>query len=184
MHVRMELNIDFYQLDEASLFLETNASSDLQFFTEIFFSSFALRQLKNLGWIDVSLATARLLSMVEDDIEQLIQYSGPDHPKIVPYSGKPGRKRFKVILDARDSEVGLKVLPKGFGILGRGINYYAPHTVVLLLRFLGEKYLDDKDSLRRLAVAAHLSGDTLLRRDVSTRNYLHLANSITEQAIR
>ncbi len=181
----MELRIDFYQQDEASLFLESNTPGDLQKYYEVLlFVGFALRQLKNLGRIQVALATANLLTIIGDEIKQLVEYSGPDFPTIVDYRGNPGRKRFLVVLDVENEKVGMSVYPKGFGILGRGINYYVPNTVLLLIRFLVNRNIDNELALKRLSLAAKMCGNLVIEKKLSTFDYMSYARAITEEVMK
>ena len=52
----------------------------------------------------------------------------------------------------------LKLKPKGFGMLGRGVPYYALHSVVALARKLGRKNKADEIYLKHLSLVAQYCG--------------------------
>ena len=181
----MELTIDFYQQDEASLFLESNTYGDLQDYTEIlFFAGFALRQIKNLGRIEVASATAYMLTTIGDELGQIEEFCGSDHPKIVDYRGTPGRKKFFAVLEIENDKVGMSVHPKGFGLFGQGINYYVPHTVILLLRFLVDKHIENELALKRLSLVAKMCGNLLMQKKLSSFDYMGYARAITDEVMK
>jgi len=94
-------------------------------------------------------------------------------PKLVNYKGR-GKKSFEVtwppfLLDL-----------KGFGILGLDVNHHSFHSVVGLLRLLGQKHVDDKEYLDHLVAAALHSGNAYIFKKISV-DQVGLADAIIKE---
>ena len=95
--------------------------------------------------------------------------------KLVDYKSNPGRKRFIAGLRCTNENFNFKFKPKGFGLLARGIGYYAPNSVIILLRYLVEKRIDDENFISNLSQAAKKCGEAYLTGDLSPRTQHQIA---------
>lgn len=190
MRNRLDLQVEFYSKDEAAICIKSRTPPDELLFGEILlFCSFALRQMHNLGSkhpVTHSLATALAsnqgartpltlfvgppdfsfrdisFSLKDEVPDPLKNYVSLDDIKLVPFKEQPGEKRFLATLDFRSKRALLRLHPKGFGPLGRAVNYYAPVSVALLLRHLAFLQSRDPDYIRALSLAASLCGEAFL----------------------
>jgi hypothetical protein len=211
MRKRFELQVEFYSKDEAAINIQSRAAPDELGFGEILlFCSFALRQLDNLGAnhpVSLSLATA--LATIQDARTPLTLFVGPpdlssrdigpslegevpeppkyrvriDGIKLIPLKEQPGQKRFLATLDFKSKRALLLLHPKGFDRHGRGINYYAPVSVGLLLRHLACLHQEDTSCLRRLCLAARRCGEAFLLGRVTVLSQPALAFGIAADAL-
>lgn len=94
-------------------------------------------------------------------------------PELVKYRGK-GRKSFEVTLPP------FLMHMKGFGILGLEVNYHAFHSVVGLIRFLGQKHLGDKNFLNHLIEVAQHCGTAYVFRQIPA-DQVAMANVILKK---
>jgi hypothetical protein len=101
--------------------------------------------------------------------------------RLLEHSVGEGRRRFvSAVTIPRDGGLGLRqvrggVAPtveysyssKGFGMLGRGLGYYAPHSVITLLRYLIRKHQAHDMLASSLLIAGSLVADASLRHDLT-----------------
>jgi len=191
----MKVEIHFHQKDKASVFLESNATGDDQRRNELlFFSCFAARQLVNVA-DDMQLASslAKALSMFElplapldDDFKPFIGFvltTAPNGAKLVDYRGIPGRKLFEAeIRIVPPSSFSFTLQNKGFGSLLRGINYYAKDSVLLLLKYLARRRIEDGDYLYNLSKVAEFCGKIYLKGKLTPKDHLSEAVKIIRMA--
>ena len=191
------LSIDFYDEDTAAVML-TSSSTDarLQQLAVLMFCLFMSRQIVNLGrGPSQSLRSIfQRLSSIEDLIETKDAVS--QQIKLVPQRAQSGKKRFTAELscsprfdlegltefDGNNIDLRLREMkewgivfsmqPHGFGLLGRGVNYYGPTSVMALLTTLAEKYLEDTAFLHRLTAAASVVS---LREELNIKNQPQIA---------
>lgn len=171
MEAEVRVEIDFYQQDEAGVYLETSAVGDDEKFAEILlFCCFANRQmvlLKNDYKGQVS-SLATVLKGIAQELDRFLWHSGDDAAKLVQYRGPEGGKRFTVYLKYSEGDFKFKVTPHGFGLLARGVGYYAPNAVMVLLQYLGRRRKGDPSYLKALGEAvwgcavAYLGGFTTI----------------------
>ncbi len=90
-------------------------------------------------------------------------------PQIVAYQGKAGNKYLVATLPPGILDM------KGFGILGRDVNYCAFHSVVGLLRFLASLHSSDDRYLKRLSQVANLCAVAHLQNKITYLNQKELA---------
>jgi hypothetical protein len=153
----MNLEVWFPQQDEVSIFLESSISdSEQEPFHEIaLFALFASRQIANLGGIGASLAyvlqTTDTLAPLRQVEERL------DDVRVVSPVSRGGRKGFTAEYRP-DKRAFFKMHASGFGILGRGVDYYAPTSTLALLYWLLKRRADDPIYQRALAAAAENVG--------------------------
>jgi hypothetical protein len=187
MDFGVRLEIDFYQQDEASIFLEINASGEEQKFAELLIlCSLAVRQIFNLscggdpGGGAHSLSS--LLSQVPEDLSQLLETNLPNLPQLVDYRGASGRKRFSATLDFNEKDFKFYLNPKGFGFFARGIIHYAPNSVLLLLLYLARRRIGDHGYLRSLAKSANQCGNAYIAGAITIKSQNTVALQIASQS--
>ena len=100
---------------------------------------------------------------------------------LIRYPGHPGRKRFLCKIAARDSGVAFDLKAKGFGILARGVGYYAALGSTVLMQFLAHRNNLDNEFLIKLSTAARLCGEAFLSGRITAANQLEIVLSITMQ---
>lgn len=148
------VEIHFHEQDRASVFLENIGGPDAKFAELLLLSSYAVRQVANLGRSPETAALGALLAGAARSAEHLIGYRPENSPALVAYQGKPGRKRFTSRVDVADDTYQFNMQPHGFGFLGRGLGFYSPTSVVLLLQYLVELRLLDEEYLTALSLVA------------------------------
>jgi hypothetical protein len=94
-------------------------------------------------------------------------------PRLVRYNGK-GKNTFEVTLPPFQLDM------KGFGLLGRDVNYYAFHSVIGLIRLLGQKHTDDEAFFNHLIQVAQLCGTAYIFQQIPA-DQVSLANAILKQ---
>lgn len=122
-------------------------------------------------------------SLKDEVPDPLKNYVSLDDIKLVPFKEQPGEKRFLATLDFRSKRALLRLHPKGFDPLGRGVNYYAPVSVGLLLRHLAFLQSRDPDYIRALSLAASLCGEAFLLGKVTLVSQPVLAFEIAAYAL-
>lgn len=105
-------------------------------------------------------------------------------PRIVAYPGKYGSKRF-IAMIGYDQEKGRQsfvLQHEGFGILGQEVNYYAPHSIIALLRSLAFKHSANEIYIKRLSSIAYLCGKSHMQKIITPNNQPELALRIFKMA--
>lgn len=154
--IALKAEIHFHEQELLSIFHECNVVGKEEKFAELVFAAaFAIRSMSNLG-----------PSAITDSLGQALQIMGPlvaeapdelfsSRPKIIPYPGYAGRKRFISRLRITASRMKLRYSPRGFGWLGAGLGYYCPAAVVSLFHYLAHRRREDQlycSSLGNVAV--------------------------------
>jgi hypothetical protein len=164
--------VHFHQQDQASVFSQSNiADSWNERLAEIgLFSFYSLRMFSNLGVNETSDALASMMLDPEEAIENI---------SVVAYPGHPGRYSFLSTLTFGEGfqfllpmagQARFDFKPKGFGFLARGVGYYGPTSVLVLLRYLAEKRDSDQVYLEALAEMASFLGQWHLARKIGLGN--------------
>lgn len=154
MNIRANFGVHFHDQDHASVELTINGVEDERNTEVLLFCLFALRQLVNLGRSEPALRLAGFLSDAGANINEFIQHQSSDAPRLVEWKGVQGEKRFVATLTRTDDHFNFQMNQKGFGFFNRGIGYYAPHSVLLLLKHLGKRRSEDQRYVRLLGNAA------------------------------
>jgi hypothetical protein len=162
----VNLEINFHEQDEISVNLDSREPEDAVRQSEILlFSLFAARQAANLGssgGAGLSLA-AVLLDAGKSPLSFL--RSGPGGARVIPYSGTPGGKRYRASLQYASFEdpasIRFKLGLVGFGVVGRGVSYYAPASVLALLDHLLRQREADAAYVAALAATTRHLGSML-----------------------
>jgi hypothetical protein len=206
---QVKLEINFYSKDKASISLQSRMKQQ-QFGEIVLFCSFAFRQMRNIGLKHpMSLNLAEELLKNQDPSTPLILLLGPpkltfmnifsplkrdipdplknfisvDTVKLIPPTGRAGQKLFLATLDIDPGRALLHLDPKGFTLLGIGVNYYAPLSVGLLLRHLALSRPAEASFLKSLSRAANLCGKAVLEFEVTAVSQIFLAYQIAAKAI-
>ena len=162
------------------MLFRTDAPADQATSTELLlFAMFTLRQLHNLGKNPAAKSLAMLLST---RISNLTSASEVDsYCKVVIASGRTdnGEKLFAGDLQSGDGRALFQMHTKGFGFLGRGVNYYAPQSVLVLLKFLSKRRANNDGYLRQLFFIASKCGELKLSKRISSLNQPQLALGLT-----
>jgi|GEM_PF-2132712 len=190
MNSEMRLEIHFHQEDEASVYIESNAVEEHQKQTdELFmFSALAARQIVNVGNDHKGTSSlASSLALLGKDLgEDLDSFSGlarsgiPGAAKLVDYKGAPGRKQFIATL----TDAGFYLSAKGFGILARGVGYYAPNSVMVLFQHLAKRREGDKMFLYKLSKAAQAIGTAYLNGQLSIATQYQVVAAVMQYAFK
>lgn len=183
--LRMRGEVHFHQQNEGSVYIETDATGSNQEFMELLFiCCLALRQMVNLKGHPASTSLASILTQMGGNTDELARHQSPDGPRLVGYPGTPGRKRFDGVLRYEAGNLGFSLNAKGLGLFARGVGYYAPNSVLLVLRHLATKHVADGKFLAALADAMVNCGHAFLGRQVTLRNQNSVALVITEAALK
>lgn len=107
--------------------------------------------------------------------KEIVQELWPNTATIVDYRGR-GKKQFLLKLWWDHKGISYKVIPKGFGILGKAVNWYASMSVILLFRYLSERHRGDDLFNNFLTRSANECGEAFLggRLTVSSQRLLPL----------
>ena len=183
MNFRSHLEIHFHDQDVGSVLLESTGGEDEQFGEVLLFCAFAARQMTNLGGGPITDSLAGLLAQVPGHLPEIASHDPEGGPHLVAYQGHKGRKGFSGDLDATERGVNFQLHLHGFGVLGRGVGYYAPTSVLLLLRYLALRRDGDARYANWLGAAAGLCGQAALDGELSGLNQIETALRCTGGAM-
>lgn len=153
----MNLEVWFPQQNEVSVFLESSVGDpeEEQSLETGLFALYAARQIANLGGDGYSLAAVLQATDTAEPLSQAEQRLGDVRVTSPRASG--GRKGFTVELRP-DERAFFKLKAHGFGMMGKGVGYYAPTSTLALLYWLLNRRKDDRTYQRALAAAAENVG--------------------------
>jgi len=183
MEEGVNLEIHFYNQDEASVFIESTFVGEQAREVELLtFCLHTLRMMSNLGVSHpVSLALATVLSSVGESAAHIGEFlqDPASSPRLVTYRGNSGRKRFIAMLrTSNGAPTSVRMKQEGFGFFATGVGYYAPNSVFCLLKHLGAQRQDDTEYLNALAYAARSCGSCCLSGVLNIQNQAQLAMAI------
>jgi len=177
MEIGFNLEIHFYSQKEGSVFLESNCSGNMEKFGEILlFNCYFLRQIVNFG--NNHEIVNSILSVFMDlvlDLISITEHSDPDLPKLIKYKGTSGRKRFLAKLRFKDNHMKFNFKAKGFGLLARGIGYYSPSSIYLLLKYLVSKRIEDEEYIYNLSDSIKECIGTIINQNLNMMNQHKIA---------
>ena len=207
----LEFRIEFTDQVRAAIELAITAPEARHAYGEaLLFSCMALRQMDNLGTSHPeSRSLAQALANLQDPVLPMRLLLGPpqisvqrlrgamkertpdamgnvvstDIITLVPFRRQKGKKRFLGTLEFDSGRALFLLHPKGFNVMGEGVNYYAPLSVAILLRFLARTRSEDSVYQSQLRRIANACGDTLLSEQVTPFTQPALALGITEYAM-
>jgi len=160
------LEIHFHLQDEVSVSLDSTETGDVVRETELLlFALYAARQVLTLGNTHgFGLSLAAVLLHAGESPDSLLR-DGPGGVHLVPSPGVPGRRRYRASLEYTTFEdpagIHFRLSPVGFGVLGGGVGYYAPSSVLALLYHLLREREADPAYVAGLAAAARHLGSML-----------------------
>jgi hypothetical protein len=173
--VAINAELHFHEQEVVSIFHESNVSGTDEKFAELVFAgAFAIRSMSNLGMNEVTCALGQQLQLVGQIINDAPDEILTPKPKIVPYPGYQGRKRFVSSLVLTKEQMKLDYSAKGFGLLARGVDYYVPAAVNPLFRYFASRRLYDSEYLNALANISAASGQLQLEQQIQVSNHPQL----------
>ena len=157
---KLSAEIHFHKQDEASIYFESSCIDDEEIFGEVLlFSCFCMTTL--IGMRDRSVVENLLILLSSmgnrEDCLEFIDYTGKDGVEIVNYKGVPGRKQIDVKLDIGSDPIDFKTTPTGFDpVLATGIEYYFSHSLIILLKYLLKRRINDSHAFNSLTYAVSM----------------------------
>jgi hypothetical protein len=156
----MNLEVWFPQQNEVSVFLESSYPDpdEERFYETCLFALYAARQIASLGPDGDSLAFVLQTTDTSNPLPQTVERL--DEVRLVAprWAGRGGgRKGFTCELRP-DKRAFFKLHLHGFGMMGRGVSYYAPTSTLALLYWLLDRRKDDPLYQRALAATAENVG--------------------------
>ena len=183
MNIQSNIEIHFHEQLEGSVFLENAASGEDEKFGEaLLFSLFTIRTMVNLGRNDFGYSLGRVLNHIcvdFDDYKKFLSSPAEDEARLVDFKGAKGRKYFIASLIYSEEKFNFTYKAKGFGLMAKGMGYYAPNSVLLLLRYLSNKRQDDVDFVKRLASIAFKCGSMFMANMIDIKNQAQIAIQVT-----
>jgi hypothetical protein len=150
----LRAEIWFPQQDEWTVSVTSTLSDGDQerFFETMLFCLFAARQIANLRGDQPAQSLCQMLTLIDEDaplesVTDRVEALRTPSPKPV------GRKGFTADLRKQDRGF-FKLGTHGFGILSKGIGYYAPVSTLALLAWLLDRRVDDEEYQKALGTAA------------------------------
>jgi len=178
------LEVHFYDETSAAANLELDPQSDAKSGEILLFTAFALRQATNLGPDRVAESVGLLLSQVPGSLRTLAHHDGPSGPRLIDYPDTDAKRRFIATLSGLDEAYTFDLQAKGFGFFAKGMRFYAPNSIFLVLRYLCLRRYDDDAHVSRLESAAKRCGDAIQDGQLTMTGQHALALQITRQAGR
>jgi hypothetical protein len=150
--------------------------------TLLLWACFANRQLNNMGKDAPSLAG--VLGSVKGGLVALAEHDG-EGPRLLDACPGQARKRFEGHLVPAGEGLTFKLAMKGFGVFGKGLRFYCPISVILLLRHMAKRGQGDPRFIACLENLAETTGTAFMRGDVNMRNgdkraYRHVLAALSE----
>lgn len=181
MDVEIDAEIHFYSENEAAVVLESRGNkNDDKFGEGLLFCRFAFQSMGNLQGDDIEGSLAQVLlgvnakSLLKEEDLKLIEYNG-DADKV-----------FYIKLEYKGEEDSFffNLKTSGFGFLGKGLGYYSPCSVMILLEYLLKKRSGDKKYISNLIHIANQSGYAYFKNLISMGNRFTLPLFITKDTFR
>jgi hypothetical protein len=212
MRTSLTMQVEFVNATQAAIgvsFESPPTSPDFSML--VLLSVFALRQFSNIGASHpVSRSLASALGSLKDPNGPIITLLGPpdislqslrdsmregapdpmknfvsvDTVELLPYGNQRGLKRFLAALSHDAERALLRLDVKGFDKMGRGINYFAPLSVALLIRRLAALQSEHAGYGQALVEVANLAGAAALSDTITFTNQPFLAAQIASHAAR
>ena len=169
------LEIRFPSDDEASVLLRSSVSGDAETQAElILFCLYATRAIANLRQTEAARmlteSLAALTAASPDELAAFVAGEGPGLREgkatrvrlLDPSASGSGDRTFQATVRFLENEPNPRIVftmkPRGFGLLSKGVDYYAPGSVLVLLYALLKRRADDVAYARRLGQAAGAIG--------------------------
>lgn len=185
MDARTSLELHFYDQDRIAVCLECFALSEpnTKVAEVLTYANLALRHISNFGQGPIAESIAIALINAGDAIEEIERFGKVQgFPGPVDYSGNPARKRFicSMLLSEAKDKLDFTIKLKGFGMFDKSLNYYAPVSLMVLLRKLCAKRANDRPYLLRLGIIAAQCGVEYQAGSVRIADHHQLAYGLTK----
>ena len=177
-----EVLIDFYSKYEASVNISFSYSGKPYLGHEVVvFCAFVLKQMINLkgtGFdqsIAKGLCDVKHISMDVFNLFNSIDYFDAVNKILFLYSyrgqGEKGFDAFLNIMGPSSSPIfSMKLKPRGFGILGKEVNFYAIQSINFILKYFAMKYVNDANCKNTFSDASNLCGYEYLKGNIGIGN--------------
>ena len=177
MNIKSTLEIHFHQQDEGSVFLENTASGEDEKFGEILLLClYITRTFSNFGNDNHDgKMLALFLHETGEDIEKFKKEISNAEAKLIEYNGHKGRKYFTANLTYSEDSLKYWQNAKGFGIFAKGIGYYAPNSIIILLRYLMKKRSNDNNFIEKLQTTCMMCSSTYNEGNIKLTNQHQVA---------
>lgn len=183
--VNARVLVHFHAQDRASVSLTSTAVGEEAKFVEILlFACFALRHIANLERSQGPDLVADLLTTVDDDAMQQMASDEADifgDVQLVSHTAQSGGKSFEATLRFSDGSLDFRLKPRGFGLMARGVGFYSPHSVGLLVMYLAKRRKHDAAFLNGLGRAASMCGRRHQTGGLTLANHVELALRIASE---
>lgn len=150
MDIHSKLELNFFGEKEASISLENSTEGREEKFGDILmFCCFAIRTIVNFGNNPAAGKLVAGLDLAKEEIvkKKITVICNID---VVKNGNSEGDKGFVADLLCADESFRFVYDTKGFGFFAKGMDYYAPSAVFLLLQYLSEKHHGDKEFVQAL----------------------------------
>ena len=172
----MELEIHFHAQDAVSVLIQSAipAGEEEQGAELALVALVAARQVANLANHPSNAGLTGILSAVPAEaLADLADHNSPDGPRLVGYQGAAGRVRFAASLSMEPFK--FRFDSKGMGFFAKGVGYYAPQSVMALLRHLAGRHRNDPGFLASLAATARTVGEAGRAGRITVTSQAHVA---------
>ena len=173
----INLEVWFPQQDVVTVLLESSLSDadDERFFETSVFALFAARQISSTGGFTGSSLSEVLFSFSETNpVIGVESYLAEMEVQVGSPSGRGGHKGFTAEFRPEERNF-FKLHGHGFGMLGKGVDYYAPTSTVALLWWLLRHRQDDQAYQRALGTTAKAVGAAGVSGMISVRSNAQIA---------
>ncbi len=164
--------VHFYKNNTASCLTNISSTDNEAADEMLIWACFANQQLNNMGQEAHTLAA--ILARFQGELASMVHNDGTGPVLLEAHPG-PAKKRFVATMKPVSEEVRFALHFMGFGLLGRRLRFYVPTSVLLLLRHLAKRRLDNPvyiDCLEKVAVTC---GERVLQGELKMRNGVSLA---------
>jgi len=167
----MQMSINYYQPNEASLSFESDDPAQAESFGELLlFCCFTLRLLVNFGQSDAGYALAMSLFEISDNLEKVADSNVFNAPKIVEYKGTPGQRQFIAHLVHSKKRLNFKMRTRGFSFFKSDLNFYSINSVLLFLSYLVNKGIRKPGYMMKLADVVKKCAQVFVSRQLTKKN--------------
>lgn len=146
---------------------------DLPFDELLLWACFANHQMNNMGR-DARAVAASLQSVSENDLGRYAQRGAEGFHVLAEHPG-PAKKNFIGTIQQLQGGQRFHLKMNGFGLLGRGLGFYVPSSIIALLLHMARRRIENKGFVRCLRVVANTCGYLVLARLLNLRNASQMA---------
>ena len=191
--MEIEVTIGFETVDKAGVVLTSKEKEYNLIFCELaLFTVYLLKTLYNFGPSEVSTILCEQLRLITETLKQeeltlsqLTTAISKESNMFPQLTAEPVdfKKKFEAIVEIEFPLLRFKYNLTGFGWLSKGVGYYAPQSIFVLLVTLSQKHLEDQKFQSALAQVSLVATHLFANGEVNMRNYPDTALGITFAAI-